>query len=730
MPVIKIADHLSADLVVANPPSASGLGKFLRSKAADLKAGEDLKLQLPKHLQDVSSGDNGFTLTFDHDIPLGIAGTALTVSAASTSLLGVFNQPGTALFERTFIGPPVTIAAEQAYVSLAFQPTLAVSLKQRAGHVSFGFDAGTDIELRCYRPFPLSGTPVTLLDACRESLEAFAIPHSAADLTAMQALPIGTIATVSGHGHLQFSGAADVAAAFNPLASVSTIASLGPLAVGGAAKASVGFEATVSGDWQMRVQRMAGSTIRLSYHTTAARELDVRVDLAAGPAVTLGTRDLLKMFFNGPGGLSNATEEDLATGGINAAQQKRLTTAMLAGMSRTLNLEVSAEISSARQHDAAFLYDIDMAALDAVGGHALDAALAGNLVELTRLEPDLPAHGIAVLQSRTQTIRSRPITWRINLVGLMNIQSLQELVRTGSVLHDEESGELIVTDKVSATRMGATTVSKTLRKLLFESVMLTATYKAGGLDPNTNLSAAQTFFQLDRRANRQRMSDYLDAVAALGLIAPADVAAALGTATDFGKASLLLETAFDQAACERLFSDAGAPRDRGFYEDVGKLALLALVREHDADAYRRVPLLDGALWAKMKDAGAARFRFVLPAAITGNGADEQQLHAEVVAADYSLIVWWAKAMAAASDAIADLRAYLAGPPQMAPDDQDAEFRARRNRVSQAMVSAVQQNRTTFGRDPWGLVAMFYASKRSGRTRAVIASSRLTRTLPE
>jgi hypothetical protein len=733
MAAIKILDDLSAELIVANPPSLSGLGKYLKTRTASLTAGPDLKLQLPKHLHEVSPGDNGFTLSFDKDVPLGASGTTLTVSAKSTSVIGVLSEAGTPLFEDAFLGPPVTVPAGRAYVSFSFHPTLTAGLKQKVGALGFGFDAGSDVQVRCYRPFDISGEPVTLLEACRESLESFAVPNTADDLQAMKALPVGTIATVSGHGHLQISGSADVAAAFNPLAGINTIAALGTLNAGGTASASLGFDAKLSGDLQLRVERMNGSTIRLSYHKVASRELDLTVDVTANPTVTLGERDLLNMLLRGPGGSSTTAEakpdEDLSGVGISAAQQKRLTAEMQAGMSRRMDLALHTEFASMRQDEAAFLYEIDVDALDEVGLRALNGALAGNLIELTRLEPTLPAHGLSVLQSRTQALRRKQITWRVNLVGLVNLVSLTELVRTGSVFHDEDSGELVITDKVTTTRMGSATVARNLRKLLFESVMITATYKAGGLDPNTSLSATQTFFTLDRHANRHRMSDYLDAAAAVGLLGQDDIPGALGTVDDFGRASLQLETVFDQAACERLFGDDGAPRDRGFYEDVGKLALLALVQERDADAYRRIPLRDAALWQRMKTAGATRFRFLLPSPITGGSPEHESLHVQVVVADYTMIVWWAEAMASASAAIADLRAYLTGPPRVAPDEHDPEFTKRRTRVSEAMVKAVQKNRTSFGRDPWGLVAMFYAAKRSGAVKGAVVSPSLTRFLP-
>ena len=62
----------------------------------------------------------------------------------------------------------------------------------------------------------------------------------------------------------------------------------------------------------------------------------------------------------------------------------------------------------------------------------------------------------------------------------------------------------------------------------------------GGVDVNSDLKASQSFFLFDRQANRQRVSDFLDAVAAVGLLNAAEIPERLDGIDDFGKTSLLL----------------------------------------------------------------------------------------------------------------------------------------------------------------------------------------------
>ena len=178
-----------------------------------------------------------------------------------------------------------------------------------------------------------------------------------------------------------------------------------------------------------------------------------------------------------------------------------------------------------------------------------------------------------------------------------------------------------------------------------------------------------------------------------------------------------------------MFLDGDAPRDRDFYEDVGKLALLALVQPDDADAYRRVPLTNGTLWRGMRDGQSSDFRTLLPPPITSGSEEAKRLHVAVVTADYLTIVWWAGAMATAAGKLAEMRAFLRRPGAV-PSETDEAFISRRKALHDAMVRVVQKSPSTFGGDPWGLVALFYASQRSAVVTAAVVSPKLTMFLPE
>jgi hypothetical protein len=718
---IKILDTLGVELLSSNPVAVSGLGKYLKGTPAQLLAGVDLAGQFRKDLTEAAPGDSGFGLKFQG--PVGLGG--LRIEGGAQAIVGIFNRKGMRLFGQTYLGKPVTVGSGQAYVSFGFRTSLGGSSSSSSGNLTFGFGAGTEADIRCYRPFDITGDQVNTGEACKALLDDFVLLGDASDLEAMRTLPTGTLAAASGKGRLGLAATLDMAAAFAPTAALGSIPKVGKLSVDAGASLKVGASVQVSGEYEIRVQRLDGPLVRLSYHKGHGSEFGFTVSGSAGPGVDVGDKDLLQMMFGKDANASTASETDLVAGGISRKQLESIRTAMRAGMSRKLNVEFAAAFSLLKKEDAAFEYEIDLDELDAHGRAALDKALAGDLTDLNAMESSA-AHGIRTTQSVLTTLRKKTVRWRINLLGLVNVLSVVELAKSGTVFFDDESGELTITDEVTLKRIGAVTNRSEIRKARYESAMLTATYKAAGVDVNAKFNASQSFFLLDRHANKQRMSDFLDAVSGAGLLDADDIDDMVADVDDFGTASLLLESEFNQDACERLFlANDGGPHPYEYYEDAGKQALLALVAERDPDAYRRIPLQRAPLWKRMRDQGPNSLDLVLPKPITG-GASEA-IRVAVVRADYLTVVWWAKTMAEAAERVSDMRRFLAGRDATGLA-KDKAFKEKRDDLVEAMSDALLKNRSSFD-DPWGLLALLVASGGSGETTALVASPKLTVSLP-
>ena len=727
MASIKLTDSLSAEILTANPQATSGFAKYLKGPAAHLVAGTDFANQFRRELALVSPGDGGFKLAWAGDVPIGDGGTALKVSANAAALISVFNRPNMELAEDPTGGGPLKVKSGQAFLAFAFKPAVTAKTSSTRGQLSFGFDAGAEAQWRFFQPFPLTGDARTLGSALQELLETSVFPDTVDDLRALGTLPPGSMSSMSGHGHLQVRVSMDVATALNPLASLNTLGKVGKVTVSAGASAKVGVSAKVFGDFEVRAQTVTNGKVRVSYHRLSGREMSVTLEATAGPGVSIGDRDLLQMLFGRPQGTGNI-EEELVAAGLTTPQLEKIKKALKAGLSRKLEVAVSAGFTSLQQNEAAFCYDLDLAALDAAGEAAVNKALSGDLSELTLLVPAGAGHGVTLVRSRTQELWKRTVRWRLNLLGLVNVLSVTELVAKGTVLHDEESGEVVITDEASKNSVNATIKGKDLRRLLYQSLMLTVTYKAGLMDQSTALKAAQSYFKIESEVNRQQMSDYLDAVAALGLMAQADIDPLLGTIDDFGRGSLLIDVEYDQAACERMFLADGKARSADDFEEVGKLALVNLIQKDDPDSYRRTPMEVDGLWPRMRNNVESDFRTILPPPVTSGSEEARKLRVAVVTADYMMIVWWADAMADAARRIEEMRTFLATPGAV-PDETNKAFVDRRRKISEAMVDVVKKSPSTFGGDPWGLIALFYASKRTGTTTAALITPTLTVALP-
>jgi hypothetical protein len=85
------------------------------------------------------------------------------------------------------------------------------------------------------------------------------------------------------------------------------------------------------------------------------------------------------------------------------------------------------------------------------------------------------------LSSVLTIVRKKQVVLKLNLLGLVNFISVSELIRKCVVVKDPGTGFLTIADSVTGNRINAVVEplrrSEALRKTMFESLMLTATYR-------------------------------------------------------------------------------------------------------------------------------------------------------------------------------------------------------------------------------------------------------------
>ena len=715
MATIKITDELNAELIVANTGPLSGFTKYLKGTAGQIVAGQQLVISLRQPLALAGTAPIGLGLSFKQSMDLGGTETELTIGASARATVTAHSRSGKAIFGEEHFGEPILVPAGRAYLSFAFSPAIKAGLSREVGEVTFGFEAGRSFEMKSFSLFDLTDTGPSVGDALKSTIEDFAIPSQVRDLQDMKE---GAIAAVSGQGNFTISGSFDAATLVNPLATPNLPLGVGKVAVKAGASLEVGASVRIFGDYQIRVQKTGADIVRLGLHRRKGTELSFEVNAKVGASVNLGGRDLLVALFSAISGEPKGNVELWVNGELSDADVEIMQKAVKESVNRSLSLALSAEFSSLKSNEAAFLYEIDLRRLNPASSEALQQALSGNFSALTSNEGSLA--GVTMVRSLTGTLREKRFALKINLLGIVNVLSIRELIRDGSLSFEPFTGELVAADKITSKRILVVREpfkadTDKLRKVMFESFMMTAAYRASPLAAGLDLQSTQTYFESTAKTNRQAMADNLDAMAAIGLTSgrsalPADI-------DQFGASTFLLESAYDNTACVSVYLDAaGRPRSVDEYDKIGRNAILALVQPNDQNDFRGRAMSSDVLWKELRRAGPAALATVLPQDL------KTDHRVAIIRADYVLISWWADSMHAAGAALAEMNALLksANPAAL---NTNPEFHRRREALEKALAKAVADNHSQFG-DPWGLVAMHQAANGKANAKGVIFSKAL------
>jgi Clostripain family len=712
VPTITIRDEQGKELLEADL-SEGGLGRYLRS-AASLRSVIPLARSFSKPLADGGGGE--LALATDHDIPVGKSGE-LTIGGGASVAIGV-HPSGGAMLAGSDLQAPVTVPNGTIYTSLTVEALLKAGLAGTQGHIGFGFEAGTALRYAYFHPFDVVGSSLTLRDAVKTMVSAAVFPADVEDLTR---LAEGSHVSLAGEGELSFSGEAVLSSTANLLATPG-LPLIGTVSLTQGASVAVKATWTVSGEFELRVSKLSASQARLAFYRRRGRSLSVSAKAQAGVTVNIRDSDLIATLMRA---ISSDPEADLlalVNAGLEDEPILAIQRAIEASIDRSLTLSAQIQVSALRDDEALFAYDIDLRRLDAQGKSAVDEALHGRQGLL--YEAGAAASGpIRLIASAARQLRERKTTWRINVLGILNVASFAELVREGTLMFDPVSGALTAADKVSGRRIRVTSRplesdAEKLRKVLFESLMVTAAYQASrALGSAVSLTAEHLYLEQRGRTKRADLEDHYRALIALGLCDEAERDARLGAEPEFGSSTFVIENHFDPAACDAMFLDAdGEPHDMEHYEGIARRALLALVPADDSvRSYRRLALASDTIWAQVRTLGGDIDR-ALPSHIR-----HDPLRLGVVRGDVFTVVWWARAMSKAAAELVAMRKFL-GARNATSLAADPAFLKAKTKLSDALAGVVATTEARFD-DPWDVLAMDDAAARLGRLDSVIVSTR-------
>ena len=404
---------------------------------------------------------------------------------------------------------------------------------------------------------------------------------------------------------------------------------------------------------------------------------------------------------------------------VDAEAIRGIQRASLESLHRLLTRADQARSPGRGEDEGLFADDLALPRRDAGGKAAVEEALHGRLGALGQAATD--AGPIRLVASAAGRLRERRTSWRINLLGILNVASFTELVREGSLTSDPISGSLTAADRVSSKRIRVKSRpfesdAEKLRKVLFESLMVTAAYQASrALGSTVTLTAEHTPEQ--RGAHAAHGPRITTARSSRSACDERERDAKLGNDAEFGTSTFVIQNAFEPAACDAMFLDVdGKPHALDRYERLGRAALLALIPANDPErSYRRLPLESDGMWSRVRELGGA-----IDASLPGH-IGNNPLKRAVVRGDVVTIVWWASAMHKAAGELAEMRKFI-GQRNATTLAADPAFRKARTKLENALSSVVATTEARFD-DPWDVIAMDAAAARLGKLESVIISTR-------
>src|SRR5215213_7013419 len=334
MPKVKLTDSLGFNGNVELPEDA-GVVKYIRSlrqiKVSDLNLNALTQVPLDKvPLKSASAG-----LSFEQPVPIGINHVEMTVKAEGGGRLRLFGPKDKQLFDPELFGEPIKIGDEQFYVSIGVTAALETNLSAEARDLGFGFDAGGQISLAVYKPFAKFGTPGAFkpfVRAVEETARDFVLLGDIEDLSKMSE---GLVATVEGAGKLKFSAEAELLSAVNPLATVDPPGP-GELNVGAGGSVKVGATYQLSGEYQIRAQKLDKQKVRLGFYKKRGKEFTLSVSAKGGVSAGVGGFDIFERVLKAVSRDPEVDRKQLEEGGLDAGQIKEIEDAVKAAISRKL----------------------------------------------------------------------------------------------------------------------------------------------------------------------------------------------------------------------------------------------------------------------------------------------------------------------------------------------------------------------------------------------------------
>jgi hypothetical protein len=644
-------------------------------------------------------------LSIEQPVPIDAKNLKLSISAELSGSLGHIRSAGehTPLLDSDPADEKITFEGKQCYMCVGLNASVSAGLKARASQFNFGIEPGTAATLTYYQRFEPDPEKTQFKELVGQAIAGFMIPARLDDLKSM---PEGSVATVDHDGTLKLAANADLLALSNPLASLELPAGIGTVGVNAGAKVTVAASFEVTGGHQIRVHKCGPDQVTIGYYRKTGFNQQYGVTASAGVTADLGKTELFSLLFDKLAPNSGVDPDALKKAGLNGKQIAAIRDAVKAGIDRKLQVSLSDQLSLLSSHEAAFLYRVDLSKLKDTAG--LERALHGDL-------RDFAGEGIKEAKSIFTETGKRRIVVKFNLVGILNGFSVNELVTKGKIVVDDDKGEITVLDQASASRVRGLVNNfrlndggrQSLRRLLAESFLISAVYLASAKAAGPRLNVEHSFFKLSQSANQHVLEDHVALAHTLNLPVPKELDDLLHLLDEFGLVMAEAKTSYGPETSESLFLDSDHHARRvDEYEEIGRQALLAVVRTGDIDDWRRIPCEDPVLFDQMNRIGNVndvRFKALF------SNLKNPDLQIRAIGTDFLTIRWWSDSMRRLGERLEEMRTFLASPANKDINlKTNRRFQKVRDQLAAQLKHVTDNTSELFG-EPWGLVAMYMAS---------------------
>lgn len=515
-------------------------------------------------------------------------------------------------------------------VSFALQGTLSVGDTAKVSDFSFGITQGETVTLTSFRT---AADTDKFEDAVERAMAALTIPH---DLDDLRILPTNSVCQLDASSSLKFTASVTYNVLNDPLATTS-IANLPAIVVNATAGATLEGTATHTADHTITIAKLPNGRIHLSVSLTKTDDFETSLTVSAALTADLGSQDALAFLLDKISPNSTAELKKIQTD-IPAEQAQKISAdikkAIDAALASSLQVSLKAALDDSHSNNRVFLYEIDLTALDEGSAAALQSALTGDFVEITR--PGAKLAGISELDSALSVTSKTQHSLTLHLLGIFNWGSTSTFIEQSKFDYTKDTHEIVLSDEKIQVVTNSLDSEK-VRHVVVEGITLTLPAAANTPASKTPLSLV--FFDRRAKTNPLTMRQFVNVLNATRGPGAAGATSLLGQKLkNYGASSLYVGLSLTPQLCRQLFVNTN---DQA-YEWTRYLSAVCqaggTILAGDEDNADRLKLYSAGepFWAALKDAGSPSNKTRL---LTNRGIRRNAI------VDVIAVIWWSYAMA-------------------------------------------------------------------------------------